>query len=121
MTLKRVTTGLALLLLCAAATAAPDKDRKPAGKNDDNGAQIIIRSDAEKKRRQNPETPNADNQNSNRQSDADSTRGLERAEERRSEQADKPPEEAWYKNIFGPRKKSDKPDKDESRWWWPFD
>ena len=121
MTLKHVTTGLVFLLLCTAATAAPDKDRKPAGKDDDNGVQIIIRSEAEKKRRQNPETPNANNQNSNRQSDPDSNRGLERAEERRPEQAGQQSEGAWYENIFGQRKKPGDKKDDESSWWWPFD
>ena len=70
------------------------------------------------------------NENSNRQSDPDSTRGLERAAERRSDNANKhgqPDEEyRWYDFIFG--EKIVKADKDKNRelaerkprWWWPF-
>jgi hypothetical protein len=125
MYLRQVTIGLALLLCATAATAAaPGKDQEPAGKATDNaGARIIIRSEAEKKRRQQAEAARASNENSNRQSDIGSERGLERAEERRPEQAGKQPEGNWFEDLLGTRKKpNDKPDKEgESRWWWPFD
>jgi len=75
---------------------------------------------------QNPGNEHRDNENSNRQSDPGSTRGLERAEERHAEQADEharpEKERRWYDFLFG---KDDKDkDKDmaqkEPRWWWPF-
>jgi len=70
------------------------------------------------------------NENSNRQAGFDSTRGQERAEERRSDNADQHArsdgEHHWYDFIFGENK--DKGDKDKNhdlagkklRWWWPF-
>jgi len=68
-----------------------------------------------------------DNENSNRQSDPDSTRGLERAEERHAKKADehaRPEKERhWYDSFFGRDDDSHKNKdtaKQEPRWWWPF-
>lgn len=138
---KQMTAVLAALLLCAA-TAAPaavnkDKDETPGDRGQNTGTHgndpiIIIRNKAEKKQRQQQEAAGRDNDNSNRQSDPDSERGLERAQERRAEQADEhsqaggkadKPDEGWYEYLFGKRREDgDKPDKkdDGSRWWWPF-
>jgi hypothetical protein len=153
MSMKQARPVLLAVLLGTAtvAAASPDKSRqgsdhgKQAEAEDASGARIIIRSDAEKKRRQ------VENDNSNRQSDADSQRGLERAEERRAEPAEtharaasdtdrgwreylfgqkqdsgEKTERDWYGYLFG-RQEPDKNDekhenKDgQSRWWWPFD
>lgn len=121
-----------LLLLVgfpAVATAAPQSDRESAGHERaaerERAAQIIIRSDAEKKRRK--ALRGDDNENSNRQSDPDSTRGLERAEERRAEPAEEHAQagkdEGWYEYLFGrPAKKDKAKDQDDDdSWWWPFD
>lgn len=135
-----------LLGLPALATAAPQPDKESPGheeRDDSRAAKIIIRSDAEKKRRQ---ALRPDDKNSNRQSDPDSARGLERAEERRSEQADahaqagkedrgwyeylfgkqdtdKKSEGSWYGYLFGRPDEVAKPEKkdDDDDWWWPFD
>ncbi len=76
---------------------------------------------------QNPGNEQRDNENSNRQSDPDSTRGLERAEERQAAQADEhaqpEKERRWYDFLFGEDEHSDKDEdmvKKEPRWWWPF-
>jgi len=76
---------------------------------------------------QSPANEGRDNENSNRQSDPDSTRGLERAEERRSEQADEHArsgkERHWYDFLFGEdgdKGKGKDMVKKEPRWWWPF-
>lgn len=71
------------------------------------------------------------NENSNRQSDPDSTRGLERAAERRSDNADQHDrsnrESHWYDFIFGKDKVKSDEDRlhdvaeKKPRWWWPFD
>lgn len=76
-----------------------------------------------------------DYDNSNRQSEPGSTRGLERAAERRSEnsenagpqgQAEK--ESHWYDFMFGRNKKAEEgmergyeTTEKKQRWWWPFD
>lgn len=75
-----------------------------------------------------PANGGPDNANSNRQSDPGSTRGLDRAEDRRSAQADghaQPGKERhWYGFLFGEdgdeHKAKDRGRK-EPRWWWPFD
>jgi hypothetical protein len=98
MYMKQTISAMSILLLSfAAAAAAPGKNGAQAGQPQANehGTQIIIRSEAEKKRR-------AD-ENSNRQSGLDASRGLERAGERRNGD-----------------KQGEKQDGD-STWWWPFD
>lgn len=151
MRMKQTLITLALLPALAATSAtAADQDRDaPASEADTGGARIIIRSEAEKKRR--------DADNSNRQSGPDAGRGLERAQERRAEPADdraQPPsqpqqDDGWYEYLFGKRPESDttasqksesewyeylfgKPQKNDPgqedpkkeeapKWWWPFE
>lgn len=152
MSMKQVMPAKAVMLLCTAmlglslTVSAADKDKESAGHEsrghtDDDGVQIIIRSDSEKKHRQRQDNGNQAsnnrpaNDNSNRQSDVDSERGLDRAKERRSEQADEHSqagdhasdrdERPWYDpfGIFGEDKekkeKADKPG-EKGSWWWPF-
>ncbi len=63
------------------------------------------------------------NENSNRQSDPDSTRGQERAQERHSAKDDKDEvsnePEHWY-DIFKNNEKNAGLVEKEQRWWWPF-
>lgn len=70
------------------------------------------------------------NENSNRQSDPDSTRGLERAAERRSDnanqhvQSEEERPRRWYDFMTGrdgDRVKNREVTERQSRWWWPFD
>jgi len=67
------------------------------------------------------------NENSNRQSDPDSTRGLERAAERRSDNANKNMQteeerpRRWY-DFWPDKYEQDRHGlaKESRRWWWPF-
>lgn len=70
------------------------------------------------------------NENSNRQSDPDSTRGLERAAERRSDnanqhhvQSEEERPRRWYDFMTGRddgRVENREVTERQSRWWWPF-
>ncbi|HXG27663.1 MAG TPA: hypothetical protein VNJ47_02295, partial [Nevskiales bacterium] len=112
MRMKQMTPALAAMLLGLASTslaAAPATDEaaaEPARRQEAGGVQIIIRSDAEKQRRDSgasaPQAPAA----SNRHPDPGATRGLDRAAERRAEAAEahsqaEPPDTPWYKSLFG--------------------
>jgi len=117
-------------LLClgtpwAGAQAEPQDDDTRARGTREREPQIIIRTDADKRQRSENK---AASDNSNRQSSPDATRGLERAEERRPEQAgsDNNNEDGWFGSVFDwsddDKKEKDKDTKeDESNWWWPFD
>lgn len=136
------------------AAAAPGTDREDRGEQrvetEERRTQIIIRSDADKKKRKALRAEAKED--SNRQSDPDSERGLERAQERRAPQADahaqhRTDERGWYEYLFGKRaeaeqkserdwygylfgrqpkedkreKKDDDSRDDDDSWWWPFD
>lgn len=158
MGLKHTIPALAVLL-CLGIIPWSGLQAEPRGGDDDardrgsrerelRNPQIIIRSDADKQRRDKIKASTAD---SNRQSDPDSTRGLERAEERRPDHADADSntedggwyeyffgkrqtaetktERGWYEYVFGdpavanPDKEKDSPkeenkDEDENSSWW---
>jgi hypothetical protein len=116
MRMKQISPPIACLLFCMSgiAVAAPEqgKEADSHGRHtglDDSGVRIHIRTEEEKKRRE--------ARNSNRQSEPDASRGLERAGERRAEPADahsqaggvsKDSEDGWYEYFFGKRQASGK-------------
>lgn len=120
--------GVMLAAFALGATAAPgNMDNHPNKAGQEQGAANprMHDNDGNEHRGQND---SRDNENSNRQSDPDSTRGLERAEERHAEKADehaRPEKERhWYDFLFGEDGAKDNKGKDmvkqEPRWWWPF-
>jgi hypothetical protein len=131
MRMKQTRLALAVLLFGFAAGlgAAPAGGQGRAGQDtqagrDDGGAQIIIRSEAEKKRRQQEAADRPAPGDSNRQSDPDATRGLQRSEERRAEAADAhsqaggapaQEESGWYEYLFGKRQPTE--EKSERDWY----
>lgn len=158
MRLKQTISALAVLLCLGGmpvneSQAEPrDDDSRERGtrEREQRDPQIIIRSDADKRRRNENKSGN---DNSNRQSDPDSTRGLDRAEERRPahagndagdnddgwyeylfgkrQNAGTKSERGWYEYLFGNSSTESRKDKnkdkekdkknDDSNWWWPFD
>ncbi len=124
MNTKRLTvtvTGIMLAAFALGAAAAPgNMDNHP---NKAGHEQRDTKPHMQGQGNQNPGNEQRDNENSNRQSDPDSTRGLERAEERHAAQADKharpEKERHWYDFLFGKDKDKDMAEK-EPRWWWPF-
>ncbi len=106
-------------------------DNKP-GMHQSGDARMQDRDDAERGHDTDRSQSNHQgNENSNRQSDPDSTRGLERAAERRSDnagpqgQAEK--ESHWYDFMLGRNKKVEgdmesgfETTGKKQRWWWPF-
>ncbi len=131
MRMKQTIRILAMLVCTAAAGvyAAPPGGQGGAGQDpqtgrgNDDGAQIIIRSEAEKKRRQQQAAERPAPDESNRQSDPDATRGLERAEQRRAEAADAhsqapgtaQQQSGWYEYLFGKRQHTE--EKSERDWY----
>lgn len=130
MNTKRLTVTAAGVMLAAfalGATAAPGNMDKHSNKAEhEQGATNPRMHDNDGNEHQG-QNGSWDNENSNRQSDPDSTRGLERAEERHAEKADehaRPEKERhWYDSFFGRDDDSHKNKdtaKQEPRWWWPF-
>lgn len=117
-------TGIMLAALALGAAAAPSNMDNP---NKAGHEQRATNPHKEGQGNQSPANEGRDNENSNRQSDPDSTRGLDRAEERRAEQAAEHArsgkERHWYDFLFGEDGDKDKGKdmvKKEPRWWWPF-
>lgn len=121
MRLKQTIPALAVLLCFGAmprgeSQAAPRDDDARARGARERDPQIIIRSDEEKQKRLKAGKVRSDN--SNRQSDPDSTRGLERAEERRPVHAGNDTDntdDGWYEYLFG--KRQDVETKSERGWY----
>jgi len=141
-------TAMAVILTAftqGAAAAPDDKDtpgkarherqdvdsHKQGQSNQSSNVEIVVRGENEGWRSEGrhseswPKDDHRDNENSNRQSDPDSMRGLERAKERRSDSADQHArsdgERHWYEFRFGENKDKDQKLTDKKlRWWWPF-
>jgi hypothetical protein len=132
MRMKQVQT-LALLVFCLASQrviADPGKKTGHPGQHtqdDATGVHIIIRTESDKQQRKAKGTadrgPPQDNgsNNSNRQSDPDSVTGLERAQERRAQQAETHAQSGgkddagWYEYLFG--KKQTAGEESERDWY----
>nr|ART36213.1 B474 [uncultured bacterium] len=121
------TTATGIVLVAFALGAAASDNMGNRGGKAGHEPQIV-NPHKESQGNHSPASGGPGNANSNRQADPGSTRGLERAQERRSEQADEHAqsgrEHHWYDFLFGDdgdRDNGKDRAKREPRWWWPFD
>lgn len=123
MRLKQVPAFVFVFCLASpAALAEPGKDRQHGPQNNTGDVQIIIRKPSDRKPAAANAIGNADSKpehDDNRQSDPDSVKGLERAQERHdahaNAQAGNEKDDGWYEYLFG--KKPSSADKSERDWY----